>query len=321
MLGCGGLLSLKRVLVTGSTGFVGACLAHRLVALGCDLHLIIRENSNPWRLREIVKDTTVHTVDLSDSEGVTGLISALHPEIIFHLATYGGYPLQQDLNQMVETNLKGTATLLNACLKTGFESFINTGSSSEYGPKQSAMKETDLLEPTTNYGVTKAAATLYCQSVAHQTKMPVVTLRLFSPFGSFEEGVRLIPTVIQSCLRGENPRLASGTAVRDFIYIDDVIDAYCLAAENPKPAGMILNVGSGAQHSVSQVVTRIIELTGAPVAPEWGSVPGRNFDTVWWMADTTQIKDALGWQPKHRLDDGLQKTIDWFSNHRDQYQI
>lgn len=315
------MFAAKKVLLTGATGFVGACLAHRLVSLGCDLHLTLREQSNLWRLQDLLKDAKRHIIDLNDNESTYQLIGSLKPEIIFHLATYGGFPFQKDLHQMVETNLRGTLNLLNACLKVGFEAFINTGSSSEYGPKKSAMKETDLLEPNTNYGITKSAATMYCQSIGRKDHTPVVTLRLFSPFGYFEEATRLIPTVITACLRGENPRLASGDAVRDFIFVEDVLDVYCKVVAKKIGAGEILNVGSGVQHSVADVVEKIIKITGAMVSPEWGSEPGRIFDTNQWVADISKIKRTLDWEPRYSLEDGLEKTIAWFQNNQHLYSV
>ena len=112
---------------------------------------------------------------------------------------------------------------------------VNTGSSSEYGIKNSAMKESSLLEPVTEYGVSKAAATLFCQSYAVTENLPIVTLRLFSPYGRYEQKSRLVPSVILAALQKINPKISSRQFVRDFIFIDDVLDAYEAVTQSQKP--------------------------------------------------------------------------------------
>lgn len=319
--GYDGFFTAKKILITGATGFVGACLAHRLVALGGEVHCLTRAASNRWRLADIAGRITEHVADLTDHAGLEALIGEIKPRIVYHLAAYGGYPFQQDRERMLETNLKATVNLLHACACIGFEAFVNTGSSSEYGPKTAPMKETDLLEPVTAYGVTKSAATLYARFLGLRERLPVVTLRLFSPFGYYEEPTRLVPTVIKACLGGERPKLANGRAARDFIFIDDVIDVYCLIASRQGIQGEIFNVGLGVQHSVAQVAAKIIELTGAAVEPDWGSQDGRVYDSDLWVSDNTKLKAFLNWTPRYSLEEGLHRTIDWFRAHGGLYAI
>src|SRR5207248_2167482 len=141
--------------------------------------------------------------DLQDAEAVNQAVEQVRPEWVLHLAVYGAYSFQNDLNQMLHSNILGTANLLQACERTGFASFINTGSSSEYGYKPYAPAETEVLEPNSYYAVTKATATHLCGYTSRRISLPVTTLRLYSVYGPYEEPRRFIPRLIMHGLRGE----------------------------------------------------------------------------------------------------------------------
>jgi len=312
-------LEKKTVLVTGVTGFVGSNLLRRLFKTHADLHVIARESSSFWRIKDIITDIKRYTTDLSDSDLLKKTIHEINPDIVYHLATYGGNPRQDNFRQIFESNFFGTVNLLNACNETGFDLFVNTGSSSEYGIKTNPMKETDLAEPRNNYGISKVASTLYCQSVALNENLPIITLRLFSPYGDFEDRDRLISSAILSCLRGKNPEISSPEFVRDFIYIEDVVDLYEHLPDARVIPGNIFNVGIGKQHTVGEVVDTIIRITGNQVKPVVG-LPRRwpNEPKVW-QADMSKTSNSLNWAPKYDLDAGLKKSVEWFENHQQLY--
>jgi len=309
----------KRILITGATGFVGSCLSRRFVNMNYDIHIAKREQSNIWRIRDIFNRVVAHNIDLVDSNSIEKLIKDIKPRIIFHTATYGGYSFQKDVNKVIQTNVMGTVNLINACSKVGFDIFVNTGSSSEYGLKSSPMNEIDLLEPNSNYGVAKVSATLFCQAIARREGLPIVTLRLFSPYGYYEEATRLVPSIIISCLTGENPKVSSPEPVRDFVFIKDVVDAYIKVVETPDVKGQIFNIGYSKQHSVGEVVSKIIELAEERVSPEWGSIPKRTSEPIIWQADISKAKDILKWEPRYDLEEGLNKTVKWFKENINLY--
>jgi nucleoside-diphosphate-sugar epimerase len=312
-------LKKKTILITGVTGFVGSNLMRRLCKSRADLHVITRESSNLWRIKDIINDVKRYTPDLTDFNSMKKVIHEISPDIIYHLATYGGNPRQDNFRQIIESNFFGTVNLINACKETGFDLFVNTGSSSEYGIKTVPMKENDLPEPRNNYGISKIASTLYCQSVALNENLPVVTLRLFSPYGDFEDSSRLIPSVILSCLRGKNPKISSIGFVRDFIYVEDVIDLYEQLPDSDTISGNIFNAGSGKQHTVGEVVDTIIKITGNQVKPIVGLPQRWPNEPKIWQADMSKTLKAVNWAPKYNLDEGLTKSVEWFENHQHLY--
>jgi len=246
-------------------------------------------------------------------EMLTIAVRRIQPDWIFHLAAYGAYSSQTDLHKMVQTNVVGTVNLFEACLKVGFEAFINTGSSSEYGFKDHAPSEKEWLEPNSHYAVTKASATLFCRYTAQFKNVHLVTLRLYSVYGPYEEPMRLIPTLILHGLRGELPPLVNPNVVHDFIYIDDVIEAYVLAASvSGQEPGAIYNVGTGVQTAMGEVVKTARQVLEIDVEPNWGSMPNRHWDTHVWLADNKKIREELGWYPKYNFEQGFRLMLNWF---------
>lgn len=314
------MLKNKKILITGATGFIGANLARYFLKNGADISIFIRKTSNKWRIHDILEDTSGYRVDLVDTVKLRRIIKKIKPHIIIHAATYGGYQFQKDTQKIIETNFTGTVNLINACKSIDFELFINTGSSSEYGIKPKPMKETDMLEPVNEYGASKAAATLYCHAVLKKESRPVVTVRLFSPYGYYEEKNRLIPSLILSCLKSKNPKVSSPNSVRDFVFIEDIMDAYKKVIGNKDNIkGEIFNIGFGEQHTVGEVAREIVRLTGNRVKPEWGKVNNPRQEPKFWQADITKTKKLLGWHPEHDLKRGLTKDIDWFKANRNKY--
>lgn len=309
------------ILITGASGFVGANLARAIAALRPDIHLLIRNEAKLWRLTDVLGKMTLHRVDLTDRSGVFACVAELKPRTIFHLAVHGAYPSQKDVAQIEATTLHGTINLLEACVEPGFDIFINTGSSSEYGFKSEPMMETDLLEPNSYYSVFKAAATHFCQYLAASKKLPVITLRPFSVYGFFEEPTRLVPTLIRSLLAGTCPPLVSPDTARDYVFIDDMVEAYLAAAQHPEYGGRVYNIGSGRQTTLREIVETAVRLTGAEVTPVWGSMEQRIWDQNIWQADISRAKAELNWSPRTSLEEGLSRTMAMLKDHQYEKQI
>ncbi len=305
---------MKRTLVTGGTGFVGANLVRRLLNDGHEVHLLVRQGYNPWRIESIRDSVQLHEVDLTDKASLIDMVQTVRPDWVFHLAAYGAYSSQTDLDQMVQTNVIGTLNLVEACLQVGIESFINAGSSSEYGFKDHAPAEDASVDPNSSYSVTKLTASQFCRYRSQASGTPLTTLRLYSVYGAFEEPTRLLPTLIVKGLAGELPPLVNPTIARDYVYIEDVSDAFLQVAQAEEPElGAIYNVGSGVQTSLSDVVEVARDLLHIEAEPQWGSMPDRRWDTSIWVADHRRISAALGWQPKFAFRAGFQAMIDWLA--------
>ena len=301
----------ERFFVTGSTGFVGACLTRKLVAIGCEVHILVRPGAKLWRLRGIEDKLHIHLGDLNNAEHLRDVVSDIQPTIIYHLAVHGAYPTQNDADQIILTDVFGTWNLLKACSEVDYKVFINTGSSSEYGSKQSAMRESDLLEPNSYYAVAKSAQSLVCQHMARADRRPINTFRLFSVYGPYEESTRLVPTVIRRCLEGRALDMVSPDTARDFIHVDDVVAAYLQVGQLNLQCGEVFNIGSGIQSNMREVVRAAMKATHSTVKVNWGSMPARNWDSETWFADISKVRRVLKWAPRISLSEGIGMTADW----------
>lgn len=306
----------RRVIITGATGFIGANLARRLLHNGHDIHLLVRQGHNPWRINALSGDVQVHEVDLCDRVTLRRVVGGIRPEWIFHLAAHGAYSSQTDLHQILQTNLLATINLVETCRAIGFDAFVNTGTSSEYGFKDHAPHEKEWIEPNSHYAVTKAAATLFCRYTAQNSHVHIPTLRLYSVYGPYEEPTRLLPTLIVHGLHDTLPSLVNPAIARDYVYTDDINDAYILAATHPgQELGAVYNVGTGIQTSLREVVDVARRTLSITAESQWGSMPDRIWDTSVWVSDNRAIQAALGWRPQHSFEQGFRKMIDWFHDH------
>ncbi len=303
---------MKRALLTGATGFVGANLARRLLRDGHEVHLLVRADHAPWRIAEIRDHLHLHVADLQDSEATARAVRHARPDWVFHLAAHGAYSPQTGVEQIFGTNVLGTLHLVQACLETGFETLVNTGSSSEYGLKDHPPPENEWLDPNSNYAVAKASSTLLCRHTAKSRNARIPTLRLYSVYGPYEEPARLIPTLLVHGLEGRLPPLVDPGIARDFIHVDDVTEACLAAAEAPLPEpGAVFNVGTGEQTTLRQAVAATRDLLDIRQEPVWGSMADRTWDTDVWVADNRKIREILGWQPQTTFEQGLQRMTVW----------
>lgn len=278
----------ERILVTGANGFIGSRLTEKLVDLGAE---VIKLDRSLLTLPEALKK----------------VLDECRPNAIYHLAAFGNHYNQKDSRDIFNANLFGTFNLLEAARGRDLNYFVNTGSSSEYGMKDSPMKEEMLPETTTLYGATKVGTTFLAKAYAAEYELPIVTVRPFSVYGPEEAEHRFIPTVIRCCLKGETLKLAPG--VHDWIYVDDFINGMLAVTENIEQLrGDVVNIGSGIQQSNHEIVDLIEDLCGITISKEEVDTV-RNFDTTsCWVADNSKLK-SFGWKPETGIKKGIQQVI------------
>jgi len=304
----------KTILITGGTGFIGANLVRRLVREGYKPVVLIRKNSNIWRLNNIKNKIVFVESDILNKSRLKKDFLKIKPNIIYHLTVYGTILSEQrNINKAMKVNIIGTMNLLEASRKVDCEYFINTGSSTEYGQKARTVKETDALNPLTFYGASKAAATLLVQEYAKSYNIPAVILRLFSPYGYYDKS-RFIPTVILHALKNKHLDLSSPYFVRDFIFIDDILEAYLYFLKGKRYCGEIINIGTGKQYRLKEIVQAIEQIANKKLDISWGKKQVNQFESKRWEADINKAEKLLNWKPRFNLNEGLFKTYTWFSN-------
>jgi nucleoside-diphosphate-sugar epimerase len=298
----------RRVLVTGASGFVGSHLVRRLLSVGADVQIWRGPSRSAAHLADLGARSASVPVDLRDAAQVTAAARAGQPEVVFHLAAYGVQVDQPEFQAAVEVNILGTAHLFAGLRGTACRRVVATGTWAEYAPSSAPLRETDALGPLTAYGMSKAAATLLALRTGQTTGMPVVVLRPFSVYGPGEDARKFVPAVITAALRGTSPQLTSGRQIRDYVYVEDVVDAYLAAATADITEPEVFNIASGRAAPLREVAGEILRhFPGIEAA--FGTRPERPHEVAHVAADISQAARRLGWTPRWTLAEGLRMTV------------
>jgi len=304
-----------KIIITGAGGFVGANITQKLLSQGYEIHAFIRPQSKMWRLKEVRGRLFKHEWNIDKPRNLRKLLLKINPTAIFHLAAYGSYPKQTDRNLMIKTNITALFDLLENSKDLAYRCLIVAGSSSEYGRKNKPMSESDIPEPNNFYAVTKLAGTNLALTYTRMYKKPINVLRLFNVYGPMEEEGRLVRNVIENALFNRPIYLATGKEARDFIYIDDVTDAFIDCLENKiRIYGEVFNIGTGIQTTIEQLARKAVQIIGSKSEIILNAYPGREWDTNFWKADTKKTYRITDWKYKINLEHGLRKTIKWYKN-------
>lgn len=306
----------KKILITGGNGFIGSHLARKLVNLNANVSIIAR-NNNIEKIKDIKDKIGFFNIDLTDRGNLNKSIKKIQPEIIFHLASEVN--ISRDislLRKSIENNLVGTVNLISSLTENGirYDSFINTGTCEEYGNGKVPFKEDQSPIPMSPYSASKVASTYYCKMLYKVHNLPIVTLRPFLTYGPMQTNTKMfIPSLIFSCLDNRDFRMTGGEQTRDFIYIEDVVDAYLRAAISKSVIGNIINIGSGKEYRVFDVAKKIVNITGSKIKLDT-SLPYRAGETMHFYCSNKKAKDLLKWTPTTGLEEGLKKTVGWYSS-------
>jgi len=311
-------MMIKKILVTGANGFIGRHLVRRLKAEGYSIGALVRPASDSQKTDRIEAVSYFHG-DIRNYDEIKMAFSTFEPDTIIHLATYYAVMHRADeIGVMIDTNVKGTTNLLEAAKESGaVKLFINTSSTQVYEQKKQRLKEDDEIKPQSLYAVTKLYAEDACSYYADAFHLPCVTLRLFPPYGPGDHERRLIPYVIGSLLKNIPPNLTTGKQEWDFVYIDDIVNAYLAVLKSYpfKDEHTIINIGTGEAVSIRSFVEKIRENIESDIELLWGSVAHRSNEVWYNSADIKKAQTVLHWSPETGMDDGIKKTVAWFKDY------
>jgi CDP-glucose 4,6-dehydratase len=313
------------VLVTGAQGFIGSWLTERLLDLGAAVVVPQRDVPARSRFQAEGLDHRCQLVqaDVTDFQAMLRVLLEHQVSAVVHLAAQAivGIANAAPLSTF-ETNVRGTYTVLEACRVSrgdgvSIERIIVASSDKAYGEIDLPYREDALLQPRYPYDVSKASADMIARSFACTFAMPIAVTRLANVYGGGDFNFdRLVPDTVRALVRGARPVLRSdGTAERDFIYVEDAVNAYLAVAASlgdPSMYGRPWNAGSGRSYPVLEVVQELIDISGREVEPDirGSGTPHGEIDRQW--LDATVIRERLGWQPQWDLRRGLEATYRWY---------
>jgi nucleoside-diphosphate-sugar epimerase len=304
----------KRVLVTGGSGFIPSHLVHRLLAEGAEVAITVRYDNvvKNERLRDCWDQLYVIEADLRN-RGALAQIRDFAPNYVFHLAAYNhvGQSFTQ-VEECFDVNAKGSANLLDSCGLV--DKFIYMSTSEVYGYQTEVpFVESMQPDPVSPYAITKYAGELYCRLKQRiEGSFPIVILRPFNVYGPYQSSKAIIPELIINCLLGHPIRTTKGEQTREFNYVSDIVDGLIRAAKHPDRVDGPVNLASGEEVRICDLVRKIAQITNTRSPLEIGAITYRPTE-IWRMfADNTRARELFGWQPKVNLDEGLKITVDWF---------
>lgn len=301
-----------RALVTGAGGFVGAHLVARLISEGWAVVGSVRPGTSPWRLAAVGAhpgDTVeVVEVDLADAGAAAALAAASGCDVAFLLAAARDGTTEAAQAATAAVNGAGTRWLVEALPATS-RSVVRLGSSTEYAASAGPMDEATPLRPRGFFGATKAEGSRLVAATAAERGLRSVILRAFQVYGPFDHPGRLVPSAFRAARDGTPLALTGPGRRRDWVHVDDVVDA-CLAAAvtDELPSGQVLNIGTGRQAANEEVVATVSRVTGRPIQVDLGAHAGREWDTGSWVSDPSLAARLLGWTPAVPLEEGLART-------------
>lgn len=323
-------------LITGGAGFIGSHLTEALLKQGKDVRILDNFSSGSW---SNIEEAAGIRIDRRDASGpfVSAYGSSLEViagdlrdhgalsrclrgiRYIFHHAAVASVALSiSDPLTCNQINVEGTLSLLLRAREIGIKRFIYAGSASAYGlsptlPKQEHMKP----EPVSPYAVSKLAGEDYCRISSSLYHLPTVILRYFNVFGPRQDPLSdyasVIPTFIQLLVQNQPPTIfGDGEQTRDFVYIDNVVQANMLALEADAISGETFNIGCGHQISLNEMVLELGQILQKEIKPEYSSP--RSGDIKYSVADISKARSQLGYAPHIGFAEGLERTVKYFSS-------
>jgi nucleoside-diphosphate-sugar epimerase len=306
-------MSGECALVTGATGFIGRHLVDGLIDAKMHVVALTRPGSrvsDQWRGRVIC----IECADWSEA-GLRTALASQSFDVAFHLATYGVRPFDRDLGLMLRINVDLPAHFVHLC-KEHSARLVMAGTFSEYQrpADQRRLTEKSALEMGKIYGASKAAGGIVANALAESLGVKLRLLRFFKVYGAGEASHRLLSSLVAGLSRGERVRLSDGAQVRDFIYVDDVVEACIKAGDDMVSSARALtatwNVCTGAGHSVRTFASLVARAMGERAELlGFGELPMRVDDEPYLVGDGERMCRELSWRPKHDLDNGIRAAV------------
>lgn len=315
-----------RILVTGADGFIGSHLAEALVDQGEEVRAFVRYNAfNSWGWLDTVDEDVQDAIDvfLGDVRDPNGVREAMRGiDVVYHLAALISIPYSyHSPDTYVDTNVTGTLNILQAAQDLGTEKIMHTSTSEVYGSAQFVpITEAHPLQGQSPYAASKIGADQMALSFYQSFDTPVAVIRPFNTYGPRQSTRAVIPTIITQIASGRRTlELGNLHPTRDFSYVKDTVRGFMAVADSDEANGEVINVGSGFEISIGDLVDLIAEAMGVEVSVETDEERTRpeksEVDRLY--ADISKAEELLGWTPTHRGRDGfkrgLRKTAEWFS--------
>ena len=312
------------MLVTGAEGFIGSHLIECLVGRGHSVRAMVQYNSfgtAGWLdASEVRDDIEIFPGDVRDSDSCSGAVSGI--EIVIHLAALIAIPYSYEVpRSYLETNAMGTLNMCRAALAEGAEQFVQLSTSEVYGTARSVpISEDHPMQPQSPYAASKVAADAVATSFHRSFGLPLVIARPFNTYGPRQSRRAFIPAVMTQVLSGLSTiRTGDLSPTRDLTFVGDTALALSILAESGPHDGSVINIGTGIEYSMREVVEmiQVLTATSLPVREDVTRMRPSNSEVFRLIADNSKLRSTTGYSPNTSLSEGLLKTYDWLKSNPD----
>jgi NAD dependent epimerase/dehydratase len=319
----------QRVLVTGAGGFIGGHLTAELVRRGARVRALVRYNSRDergtldWLGDDLTRDVETVLGDLRDIESVTQAARGM--DLVFHLGAQIAIPYSYvNPRDFFETNVLGTLNIAQAALETDVRRVVHTSTSEVYGSARTVpITEAHPLEPQSPYAASKLAADKLMDAWHRSFELPVTIVRPFNSYGPHQSARAVIPTIISQALDGGTVRLGSLHPRRDMTYVSDTVDGFLAAGSAPATLGRTVQLGTGVDASVGDIVSLVSSILGTDLHVEADATrirpPASEVQRL--ISRPDLARELAGWSAQVPLREGLERTIEWVDRNRGRYRV
>ena len=320
---------MKKILVTGSDGFIGSHLTEELVRAGYQVKAFVYYNSfNTWGWldtlpSDVMKNVEIFQGDVRDPNGVKEAMK--ETAAVFHLAALIAIPFSyHSPDTYVDTNIKGTLNILQAAREQDLERVLVTSTSEVYGTAQYVpMDEKHPFQGQSPYSATKIGADRLAESFYRSFQLPVSIVRPFNTFGPRQSARAVIPTIITQLLAGkEKIHLGSLTPTRDFNYVNDTVNGFIKIYESERTIGEEINIATQHEISIGELAEELIRQINpnAKIVCDEERLRPEKSEVNRLLGSNKKIKELTDWKPVYSFEEGLSETISFFKDNMDKYK-
>ena len=320
----------KKVLVTGADGFIGSHLVERLASASANVRALVHYNSFAhWGWlndlnKELSRTVELFPGDVRDPNRMLEAVAGV--EVVFHLASLIAIPYSYHApDSYVQTNVTGGLNVLNACRHHGVERLVHTSTSEVYGTAQYApIDEGHPLQGQSPYSASKIGADMMAESFYRSFGLPVAIIRPFNTYGPRQSARAVIPTILAQMLAGaEQLKIGALSPTRDFNYVADTVSGFLAVASCDEAVGRVINVGSGREISIGDLVETIFDILGrrAEIITEEQRLRPEKSEVNRLLCENSLARELTGWAPEYSLRQGLAETAAWVRENPQHFRV